>query len=94
MPYNATDLRIKCRARVSRKAGAMATLSDEHLRALRFLARYPGGCTEATLLEQGFTAAQLGYLVYAGFAKLRRGGGYAKVFRMKITAAGREAIAE
>ena len=34
----------------------MATLSDEQLRALRFLARYPGGCTEATLLRQGFTA--------------------------------------
>jgi hypothetical protein len=47
-----------------------------------------------TLLEQGFTTGQLGYLVYAGLAKLRRGGGYAKVFRMKITAAGREAIAE
>ena len=40
----------------------MATLSDEQLRALRFLARHPGGCTEATLLRQGFTAAQLGYL--------------------------------
>jgi hypothetical protein len=34
----------------------MATLSDEQLRALRFLARHPDGCTEATLLEQGFTA--------------------------------------
>jgi hypothetical protein len=33
----------------------MATLSDEQLHALRFLARHPGGCTEATLLEQGFT---------------------------------------
>jgi DNA-binding MarR family transcriptional regulator len=73
---------------------ATSTLSDEHLRALRFLARHPGGCTEATLLKQGFTTGQLGHLVYAGFAKLRRGGGYAKVFRMKITAAGREAIAE
>jgi hypothetical protein len=72
----------------------MATLTDEQLRALRFLARHPGGCTEGTLLEQGFTAGQLGYLVYAGFAKLRRGGGYAKVFRMKITEAGQRAIAE
>jgi hypothetical protein len=44
------------------------TLTDEQLRALRFLARHPRGCTEATLLEQGFTAAQLGYLVYAGLA--------------------------
>ena len=70
----------------------MATLSDEHLRALRFLARHPGGCVEAVLLEQGFTTAQLGYLVYAGLAKLRRGAGRPK-FRVKITAAGRKTIA-
>jgi hypothetical protein len=70
------------------------SLTDEHLRALRFLARYPGGCTEAMLLEQGFTAGQLGWLVYSGFAKLRRGGGYAKVFRVKITATGQRAIGE
>jgi hypothetical protein len=74
----------------------MAPLSDEHLRALRFLARYPGGCTDAMLLEQGFTTGQLGHLVYAGLAKLRAGAGPtgAKVFRVKITAAGRKAIAE
>jgi hypothetical protein len=75
----------------------MASLTDEHLRALRFLARHRGGCTEEVLLEQGFTAGQLGYLVYAGFAKLRRGGGYyirPREFRVKITEAGRKAIAE
>ena len=71
----------------------MATLSDEQLRALRFLARHPGGCTEATLLEQGFTAVQLGYLVYAGLAKLR-GAGRPKMFRVKIAEAGQRAIAE
>ena len=70
----------------------MATLSEEQLRALRFLARHPGGCTEATLLKQGFTAVQLSPLVYAGLAKLR-GTGRSKVFRVKITAAGRKAIA-
>jgi hypothetical protein len=74
----------------------MATLTDEHLRALRFLARHRNGCTEAMLLEQGFTAGQLGYLIYAGFAKLRRGGGYAspKVFRVKITETGQRAITD
>jgi hypothetical protein len=74
----------------------MATLSDEHLRALRFLARHRGGCTEEMLLEQRFTTGQLGWLVYAGFAKLRRAGGYmsAKEFRVKITKVGRKAIAE
>ena len=70
----------------------MATLSGEQLRALRFLARHPGGCTEATLLKQGFTAVQLSQLVYAGLAKLR-GESHPKVFRVKITAAGRKAIA-
>jgi hypothetical protein len=74
----------------------MAMLSDEHLRALRILARHRGGCTEAMLLEQGFTARQLGYLVYARFAKIRRGGDYTSPmeFRVKITAAGKRAILE
>jgi hypothetical protein len=71
----------------------MATLSDEQLRALRFLARQPGGCTETTLLEQGFTTGQLSQLVFTGLAKLR-GVGRPKLFRVKITAAGRKAIAE
>ena len=52
----------------------MGTLTDEHLRALRVLARHPNGCTEATLLKQGFTVGQLSYLVYAGLAKLRGSG--------------------
>jgi hypothetical protein len=39
---------------------------------------------------------QLGWLAYAGLAKLRAAGGYtsAKVLRVKITAAGRKVIAE
>jgi hypothetical protein len=59
----------------------MATLSDEHLRALRFLARHRGGCDEVILFAQG--TGQLGWLVYAGLAKLRAAGGYtsAKVLR-------------
>ena len=70
----------------------MAALSDEQLRALRFLARHPGGCTEATLLEQGFTTRQLSQLVFTGLAKLRVVG-RPKMFRVKITEAGRKAIA-
>ena len=73
----------------------MATLSDEHLRALRFLARHRGGCTEVALLGQGFTTVQISHLVFVGLAKLRAGAGYAtRVFRVKITAAGRKAIGE
>ena len=70
----------------------MATLNDEQLRALRFLARHPGGCTEATLLKHGFTAVQLSQLVFAGLAKLRVVG-RPKLFRVKITTAGQRAIA-
>jgi hypothetical protein len=65
---------------------ATPALSDEHLRALRFLARHRGGCSEWVLLKQGFTAGQLGHLVYARLAKLRGVSGRPK-FLVKITAA-------
>jgi hypothetical protein len=81
-------------AHEGRALRTMATLSDEHLRALRFLARHRGGCDEAMLLAQGFTTGQLGHLVHTGLAKLRAAAGRTKVFRVKITAAGRKAIAE
>ena len=73
----------------------MATLSEEQLRALRFLARHPGGCTEATLLKQGFTTGQLSQLVFI-VAKIRRAGGIGrpKLLLVKVTAAGRKAITE
>jgi hypothetical protein len=71
----------------------MGTLTDEQLHALRFLARHPGGGTEATLLEQGVTVRQFGHLISSGLAKLR-GTSHPKVFRLKIPAAGRKAIAE
>ena len=70
----------------------MATLTDDQLRALRFLAGHPGGCTEVMLLKQGFTTEQLSQLVFVGLAKLR-GSGHSKMFRVKITAAGQKAIA-
>jgi hypothetical protein len=70
----------------------MAILIDEHLRALRFLARHRGGCDEAMLLAQGFTTG-VGHLVYAELVKIRGAGGRPK-FRVKITAAGWKAIAE
>jgi hypothetical protein len=46
--------------------------------------------------KQGFTTGHIGWLVYAGLAKLRRGGDFtsAKVLRVKITEAGQRAIAE
>jgi hypothetical protein len=41
---------------------------------------------------KGFTVGQLGHLVFAGFAKIRAAGRQ-KAFPVKITAAGRKAIA-
>jgi hypothetical protein len=70
----------------------MAKMTDEQRRALRVLARHPHGCSEAMLLDQGFTAVQLGELIFAGFAKIRAAGRQ-RVFLVKITAAGRNAIA-
>ena len=79
----------------------MAILSDDHLRALRFLARHPGGCTEPALLKQGFTAGQLSHLVFVGLAKIRGGAGRPTRevgsptrILVKITTAGRKAITE
>jgi hypothetical protein len=74
----------------------MAPLTDEHLRALRFLAGYSRGCAEEVLLAQGFTTGQLGWLVSVGLATLRRGrrGIGRDVLLVKIAAAGRKAIAE
>jgi hypothetical protein len=71
----------------------MVKLNDENRRALGILARHPHGCTEAMLFELGFTVDQLGNLVSFGLAKLRPAGRQ-KVFLVKITAAGRKAIAE
>ena len=70
----------------------MADLTDEQRRALRILARHPHGCSEASLLEQGFTIVQVGELVFTGLTKLRaagRPGG----FVVKITSAGQRRIA-
>jgi hypothetical protein len=69
---------------------ATPTLTDEQMRSLRFLAQHRSGCAEATLLKQGFTTGQLGWLVSVGLAKLRLAGGSGMVVRVKITAAGTE----
>jgi hypothetical protein len=87
---------LHARKRIDRNA--MAALSDEELRALRLLARYPSGCTEQVMLANGFTPDQIANLVFGGLAKrevrnVALGGRQLKVVRMEITAAGRKAIA-
>ena len=77
----------------------MAQTNDEQLRALRLLARHPGGCAEAVLLAEGFSVGQLAVLVIDGFAKMYRtatdvGGRQKNVVWMQITDEGRKAIAD
>ena len=89
---SARELRVDASDRAARtrvaRTQSTTKLADEHLRALRFLAGYPSGCTEAMLLKQGFTTEQPSQLVFVGLAKLR-GAGRSKMFR-----AGQRAIAE
>jgi hypothetical protein len=71
--------------------------ADRH-RALQVLATAPDGCTEAVLLAHGFTVALLAELVRDGLAaastdRVRAGKREMQVTRVRITDAGREALA-
>jgi hypothetical protein len=77
----------------------MAKPTDEQRRALQLLARSPNGCTEALMLAHGFESGILGSLVLDGLAvavdhTTIAGRRRMKVTWMRITAAGRKAIAE
>jgi hypothetical protein len=72
-------------------------ISAEQRRALKLLARIPGGATEATLFAHGFWREMLAGLVLAGLATVTTtfvsaGGPAMRVDRYRITAAGRRAI--
>jgi hypothetical protein len=73
------------------------TLSPEQSWALRLLADSVRGHTEAILLAQGFTVDQLAVLVCDGLATAESvvlaGRPPMKVVRMRITDAGKRAIA-
>jgi hypothetical protein len=67
-------------------------------RALELLASSRDGCTEAIMLAHGFTVAQMVELVTAGLAtataeRVVAGGLTIGVARMRITEAGRRALA-
>jgi len=73
-------------------------LNIERRRALEMLASAGiTGLIEATMLAHGFTRAMLALLVQKGLARARRvtvmaDGSAIKVYRIRITAAGRRAI--
>ena len=70
----------------------------KHRRALALLASSAHGCTEAILLAHGFSIPLLVELVRAGLAnasseRVHAGNREIEVTRVRITAAGREALA-
>jgi hypothetical protein len=74
----------------------MANLNTDQRRALRILARYLDGCAEAVLLADGFSIGQLAELALEGLVETKRAQVGSSRHRawMKITEAGRQAIAE
>jgi hypothetical protein len=77
----------------------MAELTNEERRALHLLASSLNGYAEAVLIAHGFELEMLGKLVLDGFAEVEphttmTGRQRSKVMWMRITAAGRKAIAE
>jgi hypothetical protein len=77
----------------------MAQLTNEQRRALRILSRHPDGCAEANMLAHGFKVDQIARLVLDGLARADQhevpdGGRRINVVWVRITVAGRKAIAE
>ena len=77
----------------------MTKVTSEQHRALALLADTPRGCLETVLIDvEGFTVDALADLVSVGYVSLvpetvRAGGRKIKVARVRITDAGRRAIA-
>jgi hypothetical protein len=65
--------------------------TTERVRALRVLARFPNGCTEALMLAEGFTVTFLAGLVFHGLAMADLDTKH--VVWIQITDLGREALA-
>src|SRR5262249_26137821 len=77
----------------------MPTTKQQRRRALELLEASIDGCTEAIMLAYGFKTELLVELVNAGLAtatidRMVVGGRRVKVIRMRITAAGRRALAK
>ena len=77
----------------------MPTTKQQRRRALELLEASIDGCTEAIMLAYGFKIELLIELINAGFAttsveRMVAGGRRIEVTRMRITAAGRRALAK
>jgi hypothetical protein len=77
----------------------MAGADQDQRRALELLAGSPRGCTESIMMAHGFKRAMLAELVRNGWATaateiVRAGWRPIEVARMRITEAGRRALAQ
>jgi hypothetical protein len=77
----------------------MVSLTPEQRRALRLLASIPNGCTETLMLARGFELSMLRKLLRDGLAAAEpyntlAGGKHVRMTLMRITEAGRKAIAD
>jgi hypothetical protein len=77
----------------------MPTPNQQRRRALELLEASIDGCTEAIMLAYGFKTELVVQLVNAGLAtatieRMAVGGRLVKVIRMRITAAGRQALSK
>jgi hypothetical protein len=80
------------------KLAAKYNAADDYRRALRLLADGPDGHTEALMLAHGFTAALLANLIKSELVRaqrqrVKRHGRVVQVVRLRITSAGRKALA-
>jgi len=97
--YGMLEVRHHRRGRAAEleRAGAM-TVSAEQRRVLQLLAGSPDGCTEAIVLAYGFKMEMLAGLILDGLATpdtelANAGRRQVKVVRLRITEAGRRALA-
>jgi hypothetical protein len=66
----------------------------DHRRALELLASFPNGCAESVMRARGVAHKIISDLTKGGFAEEESPHGGEQLIRLKITDAGRQALAE
>jgi hypothetical protein len=68
--------------------------TGDHRRALQLLASFPNGCTESVMRAHGVAPKIISSLTKGGFAEADSPHAGEQLVRLKITDAGRQALAE
>jgi hypothetical protein len=68
--------------------------AGDHRRALELLASFPNGCTVSVMRAHGVAPKIISGLTNGGFAEVDSAYEGEQLIRLKITAAGRQALAE